>query len=162
MNIKALKQRKADLVAQMKAVQGKLGATDLTVADEDDKKAQAPGLFGRQLQAVRNIALREASAEDIKLAKMMAGPTGMSTDVPSDGGFLVGQERSSTIMQRAYATGEILSLIQPLPIGPNSNGMVLPAIDERAVRTARGSAASSPAGSARATRSAPASRSSVR
>lgn len=190
MGIKQLRQKKADLVAQMKGVQGKLGAADLTdeqraaalaefkgleaqydaneellglaerqaarertltpvidpdaaaaaaattdtvvrtIADEQDKKAKAPGFFGRQLQAVRNIALREASAEDVRIAKMMAGPTGLNTDVPSEGGFLVSQAHSSTIMQRAYATGEILSLITPMPIDANSNGMTFPAIDE--------------------------------
>lgn len=94
------------------------------------------GYFGRQLQAVRNAALalkdgQGLSASDRDLLKpMQAAATGMTTDVPSDGGFLVAPERSSTIIQRMYSTGEVMSRVFNLPIGPNSNGILLPAIDE--------------------------------
>jgi HK97 family phage major capsid protein len=94
------------------------------------------GLFGRQLQAVRNVAIRQASDADHEVLKPMmppalkAGPTGMNTDVPSDGGFLVVPERSNTIIQRMYDTGAIMSQVFRLPIGPGANGMKLPAIDE--------------------------------
>lgn len=114
-----------DAVAQAAARRIETGE-DLTAVGE----AKKPGFWGRQLQAVRKIAVRDASDEDIKLAKMMGGPTGLNTDVPSDGGFLVGQERSTTIIQRSYETGVILSRVRRMPIGPNSNGMKLPAIDE--------------------------------
>jgi HK97 family phage major capsid protein len=87
------------------------------------------GFFGRQLQAVRNIALREATSEDLEAVKMMAGPTGANTDVPSDGGFLIAPQRSNTIVQRMYDTGEIAALVNRIPIS-NSNGLQLPAIDE--------------------------------
>lgn len=96
----------------------------------EDKAMKAPGFFGRCLHAVRKIAIHEASAEDHKLVKIMAGPTGANTDVPSDGGFLVAPERSNTIIQRMYDQGVIASQVNRLPIGPNSNGIVLPAIDE--------------------------------
>lgn len=89
-----------------------------------------PGDFGRQLQAVRKIAIREASDEDLKAVKMMAGPTGLNSDVPSDGGFLVAPERSTSVIQRMYDVGAIASRVFRLPVGANSNGMMLPAIDE--------------------------------
>jgi HK97 family phage major capsid protein len=203
MGIKALRQKKADLIAQMKVTQGKLGAADLTpeqraalraefagletAADENDtdlaaaerlearEKALTPvvnqdqaaaqraagvahieihdraedetkqlGYFGRQLQAVLSFAAKGGwshlnSEEQRVLGTMLdaknkgrisAGPTGLNTDIASDGGFLVGSERSTTILQRAYTQGQVLSRVTKLPIGPGSNGMKLPAIDE--------------------------------
>lgn len=96
------------------------------------------GYFGRQLQAVRKAAFvlkggdEQLTAMDRELLKPMqaVGPTGLNSDVPSEGGFLVAQERSSTILQRAYQTGTVLSRVNRMPIGPNSNGILLPAIDE--------------------------------
>jgi HK97 family phage major capsid protein len=90
----------------------------------------ALGLWGRQLQAVRNISIRDAKTEDWEAVKMMAGPTGMSSDVPSDGGFLVRPEMAGSIIQRMYDTGAILSQVSRMPIGAGSNGILLPAVDE--------------------------------
>ena len=45
-------------------------------------------------------------------------------------GFLVAPERATTILQRTYSIGQILARVFHMPIGPNSNGMKLPAIDE--------------------------------
>jgi HK97 family phage major capsid protein len=103
-----------------------------------DNTTRAPGFFGRQLQAVRKAALmlkggdEVLTSEDRALLKPMqaVGPTGMNSDVPSEGGFLVAQERSSNIIQRAYETGEILSRVNRIPISAGSNGILLPAIDE--------------------------------
>ncbi len=94
-----------------------------------------PGFFGRQLQAVRSFAANggwgHISGEDrTVLTPMMATATGANTDVPSEGGFLVAPERSSTIIQKAYASGQILSRVSRQPIGAGSNGMKFPVIDE--------------------------------
>lgn len=94
-------------------------------------KTKEPGFFGRCLQAVRGFAVNgRVSATEADLLKMMAGPSGLNTDVPSEGGFLVAPERSSVILQRAYQIGQVLSRVNRMPIGPNSNGMQIPAIDE--------------------------------
>lgn len=121
-----------DAVAQRQSASG----TSLEVgADEIDKKSKAPGFFGRQLQAVHRFAvgggIAHLSTEDRQILKpMMGAATGMNTDIGSDGGFLVAQERSNTILQRSYSQGEILSRVGRLPIGPGSNGITIPAIDE--------------------------------
>jgi HK97 family phage major capsid protein len=91
---------------------------------------KSPSFFGRALQSIRKIVIHEHNAEDLKIAKMLAGPTGASSDVPSDGGFLIAPERSNVILQRMYDTGAIASLVTRQPIGAASNGIVLPAIDE--------------------------------
>lgn len=96
----------------------------------EDKLMKSPSFFGMALHAVRKIAGHEATAEDHKLVKMLAGPTGANSDVPSDGGFLIAPERSNVILERMYDTGAIASLVTRQPIGANSNSMSLPAIDE--------------------------------
>jgi hypothetical protein len=99
---------------------------------EEEKKTKAPGFFGSCLHAVRRLATHssENRAADEKLVRMMAGPTGANTDVPSDGGFLVAPNQAGALIQRAYDTGEILSQCNHQPVGPQANGVTLPAIDE--------------------------------
>lgn len=116
-------------------VQASRKAKDIIVPG-DDLATKAPGYFGRQLHAVRAAALVKAggeplTSEQLQLLKpMQAAATGANTDVPSEGGFLVAQERSQTVIQRAYQTGEILRRITPMPIGAGFNGTKVPAIDE--------------------------------
>lgn len=98
-------------------------------------RTKAKGFFGRYLQAVKASALATRAGEtlanaEVDVLRAAAGPTGLNTDIPSEGGFLVYPERSNVIIQRAYDTGAILSLVTKMPIGANSNGMKLPAIDE--------------------------------
>ena len=95
-----------------------------------------PGYFGLELLAVRSatIAMQEGrpiprSDQEI-LNRMQAAATGLNTDIPSEGGYLVAPQRSGTILQRSYETGSVLSRVFRQPIGPGSNGMQLPAIDE--------------------------------
>ena len=125
----------ADAETAKKAVEG---SGLRVVADEADKAAKAPGYFGRQLLAVRKAALHAVgmgdepltSAEMTLLKPMKAAATGLNTDVPSEGGFLVAPERSNVILQRAYEIGDILSRVARMPIGAGSNGMTFNAIDE--------------------------------
>jgi len=94
----------------------------------EDKLIKSPSFFGRALHAVRKIAIHEATTEDLKLAKMLAGPTGANSDVPSEGGFLIAPERSNVILQRTYDTGQLLSLVTRQPV--TGNALTLPAVDE--------------------------------
>lgn len=103
----------------------------LTVGESaEDKLMKSPSFLGIALHAVRRIVIHEASTDDFKFVKMLGGPTGANSDVPSDGGFLIAPERSNTILQRVYDTGALASLVTRQPIGANSNGITLPAIDE--------------------------------
>lgn len=111
-------------------------AAKKTIIVGKDRSLEAPGYFGKQLHAVRAAALAQKggdslTSEQLALLKpMTAGPTGANTDVPSEGGFMVASQRSSTIIQRAYETGQILSRVMRLPIGAGFNGTKIPAIDE--------------------------------
>ncbi|MGE0460908.1 MAG: phage major capsid protein [Vicinamibacterales bacterium] len=114
------------------------------VRDRAEDERKQPGFFGRQLQAVLQFAAKggwaHLSAEEQRVLapmlegeshrRVLAAPTGLNTDIASDGGFLVGQDRASGILQRMYSTGQVLQRVSRLPIGPGSNGMKMPAIDE--------------------------------
>lgn len=111
-------------------------AAGVRVEVGEDRAMKAPGFWGRQLLAMRKLALAAkgmdtATEADQRLVRpLMAAPTGLNTDVPSEGGYLVEQTRSNTILQRAYQVGTVLSRVRRMPIGPGSNGMKFPAIDE--------------------------------
>jgi HK97 family phage major capsid protein len=65
-----------------------------------------------------------------KLAVLNAAASGHSEGVPADGGLLVQQDFSSQLLDKAYETGVLASKVTRIPVGPNSNGVKLPAIDE--------------------------------
>jgi HK97 family phage major capsid protein len=82
--------------------------------------------FGERLQAVRTAAQPGGTVDK----RLLAIAPGMNESNPSDGGFLVGQDQVTTVRQRMYETGQLLSRVFQLPIGPNSNGVKLMAVDE--------------------------------
>jgi len=62
--------------------------------------------------------------------KAMKDISGMSEQVPADGGILVGTDRNTSIMERVYNTGELLRRVAIMPISGNSNGMTVYGVDE--------------------------------
>lgn len=89
--------------------------------------------FGEQLQSVIG-AGRHPSATDQRLnivqeqVTEMAAAAGMSEGVPSDGGFLVQPDFSSTLLRRTYDIGAILSRVSSIPV--TGNGLKINGIDE--------------------------------
>ena len=63
-------------------------------------------------------SLGDAAAKSYK-----AAPTGLGESLPQTGGVLVGSDRSTSIMERTYATGQLLQRVAMDTVGPNSNGM---------------------------------------
>lgn len=88
--------------------------------------ADAFPTFGERLQAIYRAALPGGRTD----ARLMAVAPGMNESNPSDGGFLVGTDQVASIRQRMYTNGQILSRVNALPIGANSNGAKLMAVDE--------------------------------
>jgi HK97 family phage major capsid protein len=84
--------------------------------------------FGEFLFAVRDAARGDGNAR--KLLDKRAVPTGMSESIPSDGGYLVQKDMAPGLFSRLYDTGALLSRITRTQIGPNSNGLVVNAVDE--------------------------------
>ena len=91
----------------------------------DMTKALGPGYVGSLYNGSRT--------------KGSSGISGLGERVPSDGGFLVGVDRGG-LLERAYATGDILQRVDMMPISAGSNGMTLYAEDEtsRATGSRRG------------------------
>jgi len=83
--------------------------------------------FGEQMGAV----IRAGRTGDIdpRLNQLRAA-SGMSETVPSDGGFLVQTDFASEIMQRTYEMGQVVSRVRRIPIGANSNGLKMLAVNE--------------------------------
>lgn len=67
---------------------------------------------------------------DQRLLPIQAGPTGMSSGVPSDGGFLVRRDWSTQLLQRAVEQAQLLPRCFGVPIGEGFDGLELPMIDE--------------------------------
>jgi len=59
-----------------------------------------------------------------------AAATGASEGSPSGGGFLVGTDMASGLLQRTYEIGAITSRVRNLPISPTSNGAKFNGVDE--------------------------------
>ncbi|QCG93955.1 phage major capsid protein [Azospirillum sp. TSA2s] len=94
--------------------------------------------FGENLVAIRNAAegARMGYQPDSRLVRasddaiMTRAPSGANEMDPTSGGFLVQTDFATAIFMRAYDMGELLGRCQKLPIGGNSNGIKIPAIDE--------------------------------
>jgi HK97 family phage major capsid protein len=56
--------------------------------------------------------------------------SGMGESVPSDGGFLVGEDFTTELLQKTYETGILASQCRKIPISPTSNGLIANGIDE--------------------------------
>lgn len=129
--------RSESLAAEIEAVDGKLAAAEAAEAKLLESLRKAPakvhnngedkpwGGFGEFLHAV---AHDPNGTRDPRLQKLAA--TGHSEGVGADGGFLVEKQFIADIIQSVWTGGSILSRCRVLPVGPNSNGVKLPGVDE--------------------------------
>jgi len=92
--------------------------------DEADQSFESAGEF---FMAVKNAALYPA-ARDVRLSPLKA--TGLSENVPADGGYLLQPQVAGGIIERMYNTGQLLQRVSSDQIGPNSNSMLYNAVDE--------------------------------
>ncbi len=85
--------------------------------------------LGAQLQAVHRAAI---SPHQVDARLQRRGPAGLSEQVPGDGGFAVDSQFVSELLQKTYATGELLSRTTQIPItNPNANALKVPSFDEQ-------------------------------
>lgn len=80
------------------------------------------------LTAVFN-ASKQGVAPDPRLL-MQNAASGMGESVPSDGGFLVGEDFAKELLQRTHETGILASKCRKIPISPTSNSLEANGIDE--------------------------------
>jgi HK97 family phage major capsid protein len=84
--------------------------------------------IGEQLIAVAKA--ERGGRTDERLLEINAAASGGSEGVPADGGFLVQQDFSTALLDKAYEAGVVANKVTRIPIGENSNGLKLPSIDE--------------------------------
>lgn len=84
--------------------------------------------FGEQL-----IAISRANPANPNYAvdrRLQTRATGMGSDAPTDGGFLVQTDYSSELLRRVYAGSPIVSRVRRMTAGANSDGVKINAIAE--------------------------------
>lgn len=92
--------------------------------------------FGEFLVAVKRSADPDVSDRDPLVQRLrgsqqeMREISGMSEALPSEGGWLVGQDYATDLIQRTYETGQLLSRVRRIPIGPGKNGIKINAVYE--------------------------------
>lgn len=84
--------------------------------------------MGEMLQAIAYAAAPEGYVDPRLRNK--AAASGMNSNTPSDGGFLVQTDYSTQLLDQAYDQAQLAPLCTPQPIGPNSDGIELPYVDE--------------------------------
>lgn len=84
--------------------------------------------FGEQLMAVRAAAGPDRILDPRLTTK--AAATGLNEGTPSDGGFLVQQDFSERLLERAYKTGILAPLAEKIPLSTAANGLKINGIDE--------------------------------
>lgn len=104
----------------------KAGYNVEVVEDEADRALKGnPFKSGEFFMAVKNAAV---SPHDIDKRLLPLKSTGLNEAVPSQGGFLVQSDVSTTIMQNVWSVGSLLSRFTAIPV--SGNGLTLNAIDE--------------------------------
>jgi HK97 family phage major capsid protein len=112
-----------------------VSAIDRRQAEADSKTWDGPAPFGSMLQAVIKAATQHPSDRDKRLVPSSA-ITGLGESVSSEGGFLVTQDVASSLIRRTYESSQIINGgagyagVSKIPIGPNSKGTKIPAVNE--------------------------------
>ena len=114
----------AEVVGQMKEVEKKEIPTGSEVKITLDAGDQPWLSFGEQLMAVKDAAVSHGQNMDARLK----APTGLSEEVPADGGFLVQTDFATTLLEKTFAASGIISRVFRVPISANSNSIKIPAV----------------------------------
>ena len=92
--------------------------------------------FGNFLQSVVR-SCRQGATIDDRLQQQQAeyraqnrAITGLGESIPSDGGFLIGKTFEDQLLQKVYDSNPWMRLFDRREVGPNSNGLKIPGIDE--------------------------------
>jgi HK97 family phage major capsid protein len=149
MNIKELRQREADLIAEgdglqrfdaihkdLDEVRGDIGRHQTQLEAERDAGFRDAGQLEEPGDGQRFASLGEQLVAAVKAERnpqavdprLYAAPTGLGETFPSDGGYLVKPEFSGEILKRTYEVGQVLQRVRDFPM--NSTSLKINAIDE--------------------------------
>ena len=107
-----------------------------TVDDPNEQAAAAAGTPGRKIgftgfgEFLQAVVKHERSRGYNADPRLQAVASGLAETAPSEGGFLVQKDFSAELIQRIYQTGQVVQRCRKIPIGTNSNGVKINAIDE--------------------------------
>jgi HK97 family phage major capsid protein len=132
-----LEQTIKPLTDKVKELEGKLEeykAKDITrkvTADPEIKVVKDAGdqpfsSLGEQLMAVKTAEVSRGRNMDARLK----APTGLSEGVPADGGFLVQTDFATALLEKTFASSDLLSRVFKMPISANSNSIKIPAVSD--------------------------------
>lgn len=133
--LKAVEDKGNEVKAKQNAARIRAGVGDLK--DADDKGGKVPAApkddklfksFGEQLKAIADAGINGRSNQDSRLVWGKA--SGANEATPSEGGFLVQNDFSRELLGLMHDQGQVMSRVRTIPIGANSNGLEMPAIDE--------------------------------
>lgn len=91
--------------------------------DEENSKFKS---LGEQLSAIAKASFPGASVDE----RLTKAPSGMNEGVGSQGGFLLQPEFATELFKLSHETGILSKKTKKVPIGTNSNSLVINAIDE--------------------------------
>jgi len=102
--------------------------SDIQVIEKDKFNS-----FGAQMASVMRAGMPGGRVDP----RLDNAATGLGESVPSDGGFLVQQDFSSTLMQDVFKTGVLSSRCKRVAISGNANSIKINGVDETSRATSR-------------------------
>ena len=118
---------KAQAVAELAAAKPVNTPLYAEPKDHNDKVWRNNGEF---LKAVYNAASGNPNRTIDNRLLIQNAASGMGESVPSDGGFLVGTDFATELLQKTYETGILAARCRKIPISPTSNSLTANGIDE--------------------------------
>lgn len=85
--------------------------------------------LGEQMMAVRAAAMPGGRVDE-RLYEVQNSYAGAGEGIGSDGGYLVQSDFTDTLLRSMYAKSVLAGRCRHIPIGPNSNGLEAPVVDE--------------------------------
>ena len=92
--------------------------------------ASAPADFNLQTIGEFPIGRVDPRLQNFQHSPIRAAATGQGESVPSDGGFLVGEDLETAVMQSLFSGSPLLNLIRTREVSVNSNRLKINAVDE--------------------------------
>jgi len=109
--------------------------TQTTDPEQSQADHQQWTSFGEFLQAVVRAGASGGRVDPRLIAAPEERAMGLSEGVPAEGGFLVQTDVITELLKRTYEASILASRVRRIPIGPNSNGLILKTVDEKSRAT---------------------------
>ena len=125
-SVKVLERKEAVAARLNTPAKPKTVVDTQTIKIVDRKDKDRFSSFGQQMAAV----MRAGSPGGTVDPRLYNAATGLNETTPSDGGFLVQDDFSSTILKNVWDSGVILPRVNKVTLSGNKNGMKFNGLDE--------------------------------